>query len=42
MGGGKICITLYLRNYNVRKLFYSEKMRNFVGVKIDICYEKFN
>lgn len=41
-GGGKIYITLYLENYNVIKLFYSEKMSNFVGVKIDICYEKFN
>ena len=42
MWGGKIFLTLYLRNYNVRKLFYLEKMSNFVGVKIDIYYEKFN
>ena len=42
IGGGKIYITLYLINYNVIKLFYLGKMSNFVDIKIDICYEKFN
>ena len=33
MGGGKTFITFEKIFYSVRKLFYLEKMSNFVGVK---------